>query len=213
MAALSVWFLSIILTLHIVSGDCSGGLDHTTINLDDVPAELYFRAKREAGSGDGSGMDIICPTSLQADAFSSVSKQLLALLNECIQSPQNAYYEYKINYNSQDPSKNFTTNSQNDDILFADYFSPGTTHQLTVEATCSECEVKTIDLNLELSLTNYTVRLFPYGVLMSDGSLTGVDDAYIDVNIIDVPFPVPVYDEKYRRAYVSSPSLPSHTYY
>ena len=199
--ALSAWFLCLIFASQIIGQECKGIFDDIEIQFDSTLDGFNVRGTREVeSSGDGSGIGISCPTSLKADAFSSVSKSLASSIDECIQSPPNAYYEYKV---TPDSSASFTTNSLNDHILYADYFSPDTTHHVTVEATCILCDVQTIELNLEISIENYTLKLFPYGVLTSDESLTDVDDGYTDVSM-DVHFPVPVYGNRYRKAYVSS---------
>ena len=164
---------------------------------------VFSRADRNADeSGDGSIDTLECVSSLTVDAFSQLSTTLTDTLNNCT-SQNNVFYDYEVTI-SDSGIESFVTSSEDEYLLFADHFSPGNSYQLLVEAICSSCDSQIVELTLDIAVNSYEERLFPFGDVLADSSLSAANDhQYSEVNF-DTPFAVPVYDKTHKRAYVRS---------
>lgn len=169
------------------------------------------RSRRDAGSG-GSGEEIVdvsnCTYTLTVSPFTPFSSYLDSSLLRCTKETDldEQRYNYTVTISS---SLSITTYTTHTSLFPADHFKlkdGATTHKINVTANCSSgvtCDYASLTLYLSLVLSSdYTSRLLPFGDSLSDESLTGVDDSYVTV-VVNGNKPVPIFDEKYRKFYVS----------
>ena len=156
---------------------------------------------RQAAEESGSGSDS-CTYTSTVEPFSSIADTLDALALDCTSNPADTEFQYTVIYTGSS-NGSFSTFSD-DDILFVDYFQLGNMYTLTITTSCDICDA--FDMTTEVSVSNYSNRLLPYGELLQDETLTDVDDDYTSVHV-DAANSLPVYDKKYRTIYVSEIEL------
>ena len=179
-------------------------LELATVQVHGSP--LFKNVRREVNTemASGSSGNGICSSSLEVDLFSALANTLDTAAISCSGAGLGTHFTYTVEYeDSGGSSVSFNIETMDESVLFADHFSLEESYKATVKAMCGSCDSPEYDLTLDITVRAYTDRLFPYGSLMSDEELTGVDDGYADVHI-DAPFSVPIYEKKHRKLYVSS---------
>ena len=166
-----------------------------------------IRAVSNDGGSGSSGSGISdedlndCAYSIEVTAFSLVSTSLHTLVTQCTSSLQS---DDQYNFTVTLVSSNFTTHSQDSDLLYADIFELGKKYKVHVTANCSldACDDPLVILSLNVSVMNYTNRLLPYGKILKDREMSNVDDEAVTV-LINGSKPIPIFSEKYWKIYVS----------
>ena len=160
-----------------------------------------------ASSGSGISDDDLndCAYSIEATAFSLVSTSLHTLVTQCTSSLQS---DDQYNFTVTLTNSNFTTHSQDSDLLYADKFELGKKYKVHVIANCSLdlCDDPLVMLSLNVSVTNYTNRLLPYGKILKDNKMSNVDDEAVTV-LVNSSKPIPIFSGKYRKIYVRRRSI------
>ena len=166
-----------------------------------------IRAVSNDGGSGSSGSGISdedlndCAYSIEVTAFSLVSTSLHTLVTQCTSSLQS---DDQYNFTVTLVSSNFTTHSQDSDLLYADIFELGKKYKVHVTANCSldACDDPLVILSLNVSVMNYTNRLLPYGKILKDHEMSNVDDEAVTV-LINGSKPIPIFSKKYWKIYVS----------
>ena len=160
-----------------------------------------------AFSGSGISDDDLndCAYSIEATAFSLVSTSLHTLVTQCTSSLQS---DDQYNFTVTSTNSNFTTYSQDSDLLYADKFELGKKYKVNVIANCSLdlCDDPLVMLSLNVSVMNYTNRLLPYGKILKDHKMNNVDDEAVTV-LVNGSKPIPIFSGKYRKIYVRHRSI------
>lgn len=154
-------------------------------------------------SGSGSGFDVgsglqfpaSCTRSVLVEPFSLVSLKLNSVAKGCmIQETFTTFLGRETN----SVTDFLTISASNNTALFADYFVPGQSRQLLIRALCGTgCQE--LQINLNLTVSNYDLRLLPYGTLLSNKSLGNVDDS---VAALLAYQPIPAFDGYHSQFYV-----------
>lgn len=195
MRNLSALIFSILLAFHLIliSHSEHQGLD-----------------KRDIDTVSGDGIDDlteeVCSSLWSIEnPFTSISQAITDEIASCTSSGD-LYEEYSVAINSQDRSF-FTVLASDLSVLFIDHFKSNTSYDnVTVETLCTSCDPNVVELRLNITVQTYNKRLLPHGDTLSDDTLKGEDDGYMDA-VLDSPFAIPVYDETYNKAYVSQQQL------
>lgn len=198
----ALYFLTVLVSSTVEKASASA-LQHS-LHLSAIARERRAQDDTEMsgsgtrlGSGVGSGtLPLTCSRTTAVSPFSKLAARLISLAQDCRFSGASATLTAR--YVGAMTSL-FTVSASNDVALFADYLLPGQTYHLLVSATCNGDECQQLEMDLNLTVSQHLSRLLPYGSLLNDRSMKGVDDEAATVLAYQ---PIPMFDDRHRQLYV-----------
>ena len=159
------------------------------------------RALEEEGSGFDPVKTCFYPNETAVEAFSAIVRVLNDARTDCeFSSMAEGVSWYTLSLLLSDLVVVELVADDDDSVLFVDYFHINRTYELKVRSDCDSFLCEDFVIYLNVTLLDYTRRLFPYGPTLQDSSLQGVDDGFATLTALQ---PVPIFSNHYSNIYVS----------
>ena len=161
------------------------------------------RALEEEGSGfdDSTGPVCFYPNETAVEAFSAIVRVLNDARTGCeFSSMAEGVSWYTLSLLISDLVVVEMLADDDESALFVDYFHINRTYELKIRSDCDSILCEDFVIYLNVTLLDYTRRLFPYGPTLQDSSLEGVDDGFTTLTALQ---PVPIFSNHYNNIYVS----------
>uniref|UniRef100_A0A1X7UXG1 AMOP domain-containing protein n=1 Tax=Amphimedon queenslandica TaxID=400682 RepID=A0A1X7UXG1_AMPQE len=221
MASAAFFLLFLALLFPAISAGIPFSSQLESSETDEVILERYRREEVFESSASGEteppeppDENLNCTRSVSVLPFSLIAPSLDSIVRSCTNSTsQNSgSYNFTITSTSLSPFASFSGESS---TIFADHFKIGEDYNLSIVSNCSSvsssCSYSKVFISLSLSILNHTARLLPFGRSpLLDEELTDVDDEAGTV-VAGGNKPIPVFDGRYKKIYISSNGLVSFT--
>ena len=161
----------------------------------------FRRAVKDEGSGLGDSAETVKTCDYPNETVVEPFSPIVAVLNDArIECEFDSMPEGNSSYTLISDFVRVQLSADDDSVLLVDHFHLNRTYALEVRSICEHWLCEDFIIFLNVTILDYSRRLLPYGPILEDAALQGVDDDFTTLTALQ---PIPIFDSHYSNIYVS----------